>query len=121
MRVDCLTFLDPTIYRGGGENITSELLAFGRKRGHDVRVSSVRPASKTFHARPDGLLLFDDRFYDADIVLVGRLGPGGRMTPDVSVIIPTLHLTRPRNSDPRFFLFPRYIAAGIEGPECRSK
>jgi GT2 family glycosyltransferase len=30
------------------------------------------------------------------------------MTPNVSVMIPTLHLTRPRNSDPRFYLFPRY-------------
>jgi GT2 family glycosyltransferase len=37
------------------------------------------------------------------------------MTPNVSVIIPTLHLTRPRNSDPRFFLFPRYTLQQVLG------
>jgi hypothetical protein len=30
------------------------------------------------------------------------------MTPNASVIIPTLHFRRPRNADPKYFLFLRH-------------
>ena len=59
MRIDCLSFLDPFRYSGGGEMITRRLLEVGRDRGHEIRVRSVRPRQDAGHERPDFTLLID--------------------------------------------------------------
>ena len=59
MRIDCLSFLDPFRYGGGGEMITRRLLEVGRARGHDIRVVSVRPGQCSGHQRPEFVLLID--------------------------------------------------------------
>ena len=59
MRIDCLSFLNPAVYRGGGEMVSGRLLETGRARGHDIRLSAVRPRSRSLHERPDRVLLID--------------------------------------------------------------
>src|SRR3954470_1094757 len=59
MRIDCLSFLDPFRYGGGGEMITRRLLEVGRARGHDIRLRSVRPRQRARRERPDFTLLID--------------------------------------------------------------
>jgi glycosyltransferase involved in cell wall biosynthesis len=59
MQIDCLSFLDPFVYGGGGEMISRRLIESGRARGHDIRVTSVRPGRRAFHDRPDLTLLID--------------------------------------------------------------
>src|SRR5437588_5007094 len=59
MRIDCLAFLDPAVYCGGGETITRSLLAIGRARGHDIRLSTVRPRRSRVHQQPEIVLLID--------------------------------------------------------------
>jgi len=43
MRIDCLSYFNPLIYGGGGEMITRGLIEAGRRRGHAIRLRSVRP------------------------------------------------------------------------------
>lgn len=43
MKVDCLSYFNPLKYGGGGEMITRALIEEGRRRGHTVRLRSVRP------------------------------------------------------------------------------
>src|SRR5437867_10821713 len=59
MRIDCISFLDPFRYGGGGEMITRRLLEVGRERGHDIRIASVRPRAHSGHERPDFTLFID--------------------------------------------------------------
>ena len=59
MRIDCVSFLDPEVYGGGGEMISRRLLETGRARGHDLRITSVRQRRRDLHARPDLTLLID--------------------------------------------------------------
>lgn len=59
MLVDCVSFLDPTIYYGGGEMISRKLLEVGRTRGHDIRITSVRPRRRDLHSKPDITLMID--------------------------------------------------------------
>jgi glycosyltransferase involved in cell wall biosynthesis len=56
---NCVSFLDPFVYYGGGEMITRRLLQVGRARGHDIRITSVRPTRKAFHSKPDVTLAMD--------------------------------------------------------------
>jgi glycosyltransferase involved in cell wall biosynthesis len=59
MLIDCISFLDPTVYGGGGEMITRRLIQAGRERGHDIRITSVRPKRTASHGRPDLRLIID--------------------------------------------------------------
>ena len=45
MKIDCLSYFDPLKYSGGGEMITRALIEEGRRRGHTVRLRSVRPGA----------------------------------------------------------------------------
>ncbi|WP_026905521.1 glycosyltransferase [Pedobacter glucosidilyticus] len=64
MKINFISFLDPTIYFGGGEMISRALLVEGKKRGHDIRISSVRPSKIYVHEKPD-LVFFCDIFNNA--------------------------------------------------------
>lgn len=60
MQINLLTFLDPSVYRGGGEMISSQLMEVGAARGHDIRIASVRPRQiDGLHSSPDIVLLID--------------------------------------------------------------
>jgi glycosyltransferase involved in cell wall biosynthesis len=43
MKIDCLSYFNPLTYGGGGEMITRDLIEEGRRRGHTIRLRSVRP------------------------------------------------------------------------------
>lgn len=43
MNIDCLSYFNPLKYGGGGEMITRALVEEGRRRGHTIRLRSVRP------------------------------------------------------------------------------
>jgi len=119
MRVDCLTFLDPTIYRGGGENITSELLAFGRKRGHDIRISSVRPTRKAFHTRPDVVLLFDVFNFSHSVRSLGAWRRFGDHFIECAIArAPFVHLT---TAYPDVCNLPYLPCSGLRGDACPKK
>jgi len=59
VRIDCISFLDPEVYGGGGEMISRRLLEVGRARGHEIRISSARPRRVARHERPDVTLFID--------------------------------------------------------------
>ena len=58
-RVNVFSFMNPRVHGGGGEMITRALLDVGQERGHDIRISSVRPYKDEQHVDPD-LVLFVD-------------------------------------------------------------
>lgn len=64
MRLNVISFLHPFVYFGGGEMITRRLLTVGAERGHEIRISSVRPRRWDGHAAPQ-LSLFIDVFNHA--------------------------------------------------------
>jgi glycosyltransferase involved in cell wall biosynthesis len=43
MKIDCISYFNPLKYSGGGEMITRTLIEEGRRRGHTIRIRSVRP------------------------------------------------------------------------------
>lgn len=43
MEIDCLSYFHPFRYGGGGEMVSRALIEAGRKRGHTIRIRSVRP------------------------------------------------------------------------------
>ncbi len=43
MKIDCLSYFNPLVYSGGGEMITRALIEEGRRRGHTVRLRTIRP------------------------------------------------------------------------------
>jgi glycosyltransferase involved in cell wall biosynthesis len=43
MKIDCLSYFNPFIHGGGGEMVTRALIEAGRKRGHTIRLRSIRP------------------------------------------------------------------------------
>jgi glycosyltransferase involved in cell wall biosynthesis len=59
MRINLLSFLDPGVYAGGGEMISRRLFEVGVARGHDIRVTSVRPRKVDLHEAPQLSLLID--------------------------------------------------------------
>jgi glycosyltransferase involved in cell wall biosynthesis len=59
MRINLVSFLDPSVYSGGGEMISRRLLDVGRARGHDIRIASVRPRAANLHEVPQLSLLID--------------------------------------------------------------
>lgn len=61
MIVNCVSFLDPMCYHGGGEMISRKLIEVGQTRGHKISITSVRPRSNRLLERSD-LTLFIDVF-----------------------------------------------------------
>ncbi|PAW95008.1 hypothetical protein CKK33_16495 [Mucilaginibacter sp. MD40] len=59
MKINFISFLDPTVYSGGGEMITKALIDTGKQRGHDIKLSSVRPYKFDLHPNPDLIFLTD--------------------------------------------------------------
>ena len=59
MRIDLVSFLDPQTYGGGGEQIVRQLIETGHRRGHDIKISSVRPKRMQGHDKPDLTILND--------------------------------------------------------------
>lgn len=59
LRVNAFSFMHPEVHGGGGEMISRALLEAARARGHDVRISSVRPHRQEQHADPDLVLFID--------------------------------------------------------------
>lgn len=59
MNLNVVSFLSPHVYNGGGEMISRRLIDVGVGRGHDIRLSSVRPKQREAHASPDLTLLID--------------------------------------------------------------
>lgn len=61
MLINLISFLNPLVYAGGGEMISRRLIEVGNERGHDIRISSVRPNKMNLHKKPD-LSFFIDLF-----------------------------------------------------------
>lgn len=59
LRINIFSFMHPLIKNGGGEMISRALIEAGVNRGHDIRVSSVRPFRQEAHTDPDLILLID--------------------------------------------------------------
>ena len=59
MNLNVVSFLSPHVYNGGGGMISRRLIDVGVGRGHDIRLSSVRPKQREAHASPDLTLLID--------------------------------------------------------------
>jgi glycosyltransferase involved in cell wall biosynthesis len=60
MKINLISFLDPTKYSGGGEMITRSLIECGIKRNHDIKISSVRPKIlNNLHTEADLNILVD--------------------------------------------------------------
>lgn len=59
MNIDCLSYFDPFHYGGGGEMITRALIEEGRRRGHNIRLRSVRPSRQESEGNADLFWLID--------------------------------------------------------------
>lgn len=59
LRVNVFSFMNPIVYGGGGEVVSRVLLHAGEERGHDIRISSVRPYRDEQHDNPDIVLFID--------------------------------------------------------------
>ncbi len=94
MRIDCLSFLDPFAYGGGGEMISRRLIKYGRARGHDIRITSVRPRKTNSHSRPDLTLLIDIFNYGHTFLSLGAWRSfGDRFLDAACARAPFVHLT----------------------------
>ena len=59
MRLNYFSFMDPSIHNGGGEMVSRALIDEGKRRGHDIRVSTVRPFLDGQHEDPDMNIFVD--------------------------------------------------------------
>lgn len=59
MKIDCLSYFNPFVFNGGGEAVTRGLIEAGRKRGHQIRIRSVRPNLDESTDEPDLYWLID--------------------------------------------------------------
>lgn len=59
MQINLVSFLCPLTYSGGGEMISRKLLEVGLARGHDIRISSIRPNKSNLHKNSDLNFLID--------------------------------------------------------------
>lgn len=59
MKVNLVSFLDPTVYDGGGEMISRQLIETGLNRGHEIYISSVRPSKINFNKDAQLTILID--------------------------------------------------------------
>jgi len=94
MRINLVSFLDPRVYQGGGEMISRRLLEEGLVRGHDIRVSSVRPDGVELHDSPHLSLLIDIFNFGHTLTSLGAWrGFSQRFIDDVTRQSPFVHLT----------------------------
>lgn len=61
LNINLVSFLDPFVYGGGGEMISRALMEYGILKGHQIKLSSVRPRKVDFFEKPD-LTIFIDVF-----------------------------------------------------------
>ena len=65
MKINFVSHLTPFHYHGGGEQINNIIISEGRKRGHDIRIVSMKPKKLRYisrlrkHRKPDLWMLFD--------------------------------------------------------------
>lgn len=59
MKIDCLSYFSPFEFNGGGEAVTRGLIEAGRRRGHEIRLRSVRPGIREAVDQPDLYWLID--------------------------------------------------------------
>lgn len=59
MRINYLAYFDPTHYGGGGEMVMRGLIETGRRRGHDITITTVRPRRFEIDERADLYWLTD--------------------------------------------------------------
>ena len=65
LKINFVSHLNPLHYSGGGEQITRAIIEEGSKRGHVIRIVSMKPKKWRFisqlriHSKPDLWLLFD--------------------------------------------------------------
>jgi len=94
MRINLLSFLDPRVYRGGGEMISRRVFEIGMQRGHDIRITSVRPRNRELHERPHLSLLIDVFNFGHTLRSLGSWrGFGQRFLEDIITSAPFVHLT----------------------------
>lgn len=51
--------MNPLLHGGGGEMVSRALIVEGRRRGHNIRISSVRPSTAAQHRDPDLNIFID--------------------------------------------------------------
>lgn len=94
MRINVVSFLDPFVYYGGGEMISRQLLEVGSRRGHDIRVSAMRPRRRLLYDAPDLTLLVDVFNFAHSIKSLGAWREFGvAFLDDVTSRAPFVHLT----------------------------
>ena len=59
MKIDYLAHLDPRAHHGGGEQVLSQLLELGQRRGHQIKISSASPFQEERHKEADLCFLAD--------------------------------------------------------------
>ena len=65
MKINFVSHRNPFHYYGGGEQITNIIISEGRRRGHDIRIVSMKPKKLRYisrlrkHRDPDLWMLFD--------------------------------------------------------------
>lgn len=60
MKINYIAYLDPfRHFNGGGEMIMRSVIECGRRRGHDIKITSIDPLQRDLHALPDITILCD--------------------------------------------------------------
>jgi glycosyltransferase involved in cell wall biosynthesis len=94
MKINVISFLDPNVFHGGGEMITRSLFVTALSRGHDVKISSVRPSQENFHDKPD-LSIFVDVYNSGHTIASLGFWRGfrKRFIEDMKSLGPFVHMT----------------------------
>src|SRR5204863_1701548 len=88
-------------------------------RGHDIRIASVRPASRKLHERPDVILLFDVFNFAHSLRSLGAWrGFADRFLEQVIARAPFVHLT---TAYPDVCNLPYVPCSGVRGDTCPKK
>jgi len=60
MKINYIAYLDPfRHFNGGGEMIMRSVIECGRRRGHDIKITSIDPPQRDLHSLPDMTILCD--------------------------------------------------------------
>ena len=94
MRINVVSLLDPRVYNGGGEMISRRLIEIGKSRGHDIRLSTVRPKHRDLHTTPRISLLIDVFNHAHSVTSLGAWREfGTEFLEDAIARAPFVHLT----------------------------